>query len=72
MAKECPITINNEAVTVCQYDETLIQFPSIHDMKAKTVSVTQKNGRYYVASEHDEAANQPKETTEPKNERGLV
>lgn len=63
--KVCPITINNEAVTVCKYDETLIQFPSIHDAKAKTVNVVMKNRLYYIA---EDKAEQP--VTQDKAETG--
>ena len=48
MIKECVITINNEAVTVAAYDDVLVQFPSIHSPKAKTVNVNRKNNRYYI------------------------
>lgn len=55
MVKECPITINNEAVTVAAYDEVLVQFPSIHNPKAKTVNVNRKNNRYYIVDGKDKA-----------------
>lgn len=48
MIKECPITINNEAVTVCKYEDVLVQFPSIHDKNAKMLKVSYKNGLYKI------------------------
>lgn len=54
MTKDCPITINNELVTVCKFDEVLVQFPSIHDNKAKTVKASFKNGRYTIVDNEKE------------------
>lgn len=52
MIKECPITINNEAVTVCMYDDVAIQFPSVHDTKKTFLMVEYKNGHYNIVEEN--------------------
>lgn len=59
MIKECPITINNEAVTVAKFGETSVQFPSIH-RDAKTVFVSYENDRYKIV---DNPAKKPKPAT---------
>ena len=47
MIKECPVILNNEAVTVVRYDDITIQFPSIkHD--AKKVFVNYENDKYTI------------------------
>lgn len=50
MVKECRVLTNNEAVTVIDYDGTLVQMPSIH-RKAKTVNVVHENGKYIVVGD---------------------
>lgn len=47
MIKECPVILNNSAVTVVQYDNVKIQFPSIQK-KVKTVFVKYENGKYEI------------------------
>ena len=59
MIKECPITINNEAVTVAKFGETSVQFPSIH-RDAKTIFVSYENGSYQIV---DKPAEEPKSAT---------
>ena len=66
MIKECPITINNEAVTVCKYDDVLVQFPSIHDKNAKMLKVSYKNDLYKIVVDDKKPQtknNENKETT---------
>ena len=50
MAKECKVVTNNEAVTVFDYDGTLVQIPSIHE-DVKTINVVFKNGYYTVVGD---------------------
>lgn len=59
MVKECPVTINNDAVTVAKFGETSIQFPSIH-RESKTVFVSYENGKYKII---DKPADEPKTAT---------
>lgn len=49
MIKECIVKINNEYVTVVQYGDVDIQFPSIHK-KVKTVFVSYENGIYSIVN----------------------
>ena len=65
MVKECPITINNEAVTVAMYDDVAVQFPSIHDKYAQSLKVNYKNNRYTIVDEQKE---EPKKVAEPTAE----
>ena len=44
MIKECKVLLNNEAVTVIQYDDILVQIPAI-GRKATVVKV-KDDGRY--------------------------
>lgn len=47
MIKECKVTLNNELVTVIDFDGTLVQIPSIRSNKA-TVMVSYEDGKYIV------------------------
>ena len=47
MVKECLVRINNEAVTVVRYEDTDIQFPSIHK-DVNTVFVNHEGGKYFI------------------------
>ena len=49
--KDCRVLINNEAVTVIDYDGKKVQLPSIH-REAKTVKVISQNGKYTVVDEN--------------------
>lgn len=50
MIKNCNILINNEAVTVIEYDGKKIQIPSIH-RKATTVKVVKKGNKCIVVDD---------------------
>ena len=50
MVKECKVLINNDAVTVIEYDDIKVQVPSIHRI-ANTVKVLYKNGKYTVVDD---------------------
>lgn len=50
MVKNCRVLINNEAVTVIEYDGVLVQIPAIH-RKARNVNVILQNGRYIVVDD---------------------
>lgn len=65
MVKECPVTINNDAVTVAKFGETSIQFPSIH-REAKTVFVSYENGKYIII---DKPAEEPNYVTKVTKNR---
>ena len=47
MIKECPVILNNEAVTVVRYGEVNVQLPSIKK-DAKTIFVDYVDGRYVI------------------------
>lgn len=47
MIKECNITINNEEVTVVEFGDVKIQFPSIKK-EAKSIFVEYDNGKYSI------------------------
>lgn len=66
MIKECPVTVNNDDVTVAKFDEISVQFPSIH-REAKTVFVSYENGRYKIVDKpSEEPAEAPiEESTKP-------
>lgn len=50
MIKKCNVLLNNEVVTVVDYDGVKVQFPSIHK-NSKTVNVIYKNGQYIIVEE---------------------
>lgn len=50
MIKNCRVLINNEAVTVIDYDGVQVQIPSIN-REAQFVNVTFKNGHYTVVDD---------------------
>ncbi len=50
MIKECPVLLNNEAVTVVKYGDAEIQFPSIKK-DAKKVNVKFDNGKYSIVDD---------------------
>ena len=47
MIKECPVILNNEAVTVVKFGDVSVQFPSIKKDE-KTVFVKYKNEKYSI------------------------
>lgn len=51
MIKNCNVLINNEAVTVIDYDGIQVQIPSIHK-EAKSVKIVAKNGTYTVVDDN--------------------
>lgn len=60
MIKECTVTINNEIVTVVDYEGISIQFPAIKK-DVKTVYVKNTNGKYKIVDK-DEYENSLRET----------
>ena len=57
MIKECYVKLNNEAVTVVNFDGVDVQFPAIK-REAKTVFVKFENGKYSITDK-------PVEETKP-------
>lgn len=53
MIKECPVILNNTAVTVVKFDNIEIQFPSIHK-NAEKVFVKYDNGKYAIVENFEE------------------
>lgn len=62
--KECPVILNNDAVTVIQYGDKKVQIPSIKK-DVKTVMIDYKDGHYTVAKKQEKPA-QKKKTTKKK------
>lgn len=60
MIKECTVTINNEIVTVVDYEGISVQFPTIKK-DVKTVYVKNTNGKYKIVDK-DEYENSLRET----------
>lgn len=54
MVKECPVIVNNDAVTVVKFDGKEVQFSSINERDAKTLKVKLENGKYYIVDKHEE------------------
>lgn len=52
MAKKCPITLNNDAVTCFLYDDVEVQVPPIGHLNATHVYVDHKDGKYIVVDEN--------------------
>ena len=61
MVKECLVVLNNELVTVVNFNGTYIQFPSINNDVNK-VFVNYENGEYFIVDENykAESADKPK------------
>ena len=57
--KECPVILNNDAVTVIQYGDKKVQIPSIKK-NAKTVMVEYKGGHYCVVEKQKKTAQKKK------------
>lgn len=66
MVKNCRVLVNNEAVTVIEYEGKQVQIPSIH-RDANTVNVIVKNGRHIVIDD-DYKEEIPQETSDISTE----
>lgn len=51
MIKSCNIKVNNEAITVIEFDGKLVQIPSIHNKSVDKIDVLFENGRYTVVDD---------------------
>lgn len=51
MITQCKIKLNNDLVTVIDYNGNLVQIPSIQDKNAKSVNVLFSDGHYKVVPE---------------------
>ena len=51
MILKCKVELNNDLVTVINYDGNLVQIPSIKDKNAKFVNVWFNDGHYKVVPE---------------------
>lgn len=74
MIKECPILLNNSAVTVVRYEKVEVQFPSIH-RKEKTVFVKYENGKYEIVEKPvpaKEPETIPKEAIMPEEKEVVI
>ena len=50
MVLKCPILLNNEAVTVVDFNGAEVQFPSIHQ-SLLSISVLYKDGKYTIVDD---------------------
>lgn len=64
MIKKCRVLINNEAVTVIDYDGIKVQIPSIK-RTVDSVMIVKQNGKYNVVD--DNYTETTKQTTKSKN-----
>ena len=74
MITQCKIKLNNDLVTVIDYNGNLVQIPSIQDKNAKYVNVLLNDGHYKVVPEdfvEPSKVVQPKEAvkSEKKNKK---
>lgn len=51
MIKKCKVELNNDLVTVINYNGNLVQIPSIQDINAKYVNVWFDGGHYKVVTD---------------------
>jgi len=51
MILRCPVTLNNELVTVVDVNGSLVQIPAIH-RKASEVNILIKNGQFNVVDDN--------------------
>ena len=63
MVKDCPVIINNDAVTVVRFDGNDIQFPSVRQEGIKTLNVKFENGNYSIVT--NEVNDESVDETEP-------
>ena len=54
MIKECPVILNNDAITVVKFNGEEVQFPSIQKDEKK-VSVKFEDGKYTIVDHAEEA-----------------
>ena len=63
MIKECPVIMNNDAVTVVRFDGIDIQFPSVKREGVKTLNVKFENGIYSIVDSAEKEADSHAEKT---------
>ena len=67
MVKECKVLINNDSVTVFQFDDVKVQVPAVGKKRIETVKVLFENGSYKVVDddykEKEEKAEKPVKKT---------
>lgn len=79
MIQECKIILNNEAVTVVQFGDIEVQFPSIRK-NDKTIFVKYEDGNYSIVNKppivektvqtgKDNVAAKPAKTTRKRNKK---
>lgn len=66
MVRDCRVLLNNEAVTVVDFDGTKVQFPAIKNAD-KTIKVKFANGEYSVVDCESDAET-AEDFTEPNDE----
>lgn len=69
MIKECPVIINNDAVTVVRFDGNDIQFPSVNREGVKTLNVKFENGIYSIVDRAE--TEKTVKTTEQTKNKGI-
>lgn len=53
MIRECKIILNNNLVTVVDFDGVEIQFPSINNDNVEKIYVKQMNNKYFVVDKKE-------------------
>ena len=64
MIKECPVIMNNEAVTVVRFNGIDIQFPSVGQENIKFLNVKFENGKYSITDDKEEINSDVKESVD--------
>lgn len=65
MTKECKVLLNNDAVTVVEFDSIKVQMPSIHK-NAETIFVKFEDGKYSVVDSLSNTEDKPKKKATKK------
>jgi len=68
MIKNCSVVINNDAVTVFDYDGNLVQIPSIQ-RNADSLNIKYENGKYIVLSENIDSIVKDNDTKKAKKNK---
>ena len=68
MVKKCRVLLNNEEVTVVEYENTKIQFPAVRE-DIGYVHVEKENGQYFIV---DEKVAETKKDVNKKNKAEKV
>lgn len=68
MAKKCPITLNNGAVTCVMYGDIEVQLPPIEDRNVAELNVECKDGVFTIVEEEKEKPEKEEAKVEDKKQ----